>query len=352
MDAEQRDFLERLIEAPGPSGYERPVREEWRKYTAGFADSVVADLHGNVIATRNPDGAPRVMFAGHCDELGFQVNYIADEGFIYFNTIGGHDAGLIPGRRVVIHADGGPVRGVTGRKAVHVTTAAERGKAVKLEDIWIDIGVADRAAAEELVRVGDAITYDLGMQELQGDLAVARAFDNKVGAWVVAEALRRARPGKLDAAVVAVATVQEEIGLRGATTSAFSVDPTVAVAVDVTHATDSPGMNKKTVGDVKLGGGPVIARGANINPVVEKILFAAAADAGIEVQVEAESRGTGTDANAIQISRAGVATGLVGVPLRYMHSPSEVISLADAEATATLLAAFAERVRTDSDFTP
>ncbi len=352
MDAEQRDFLEKLIEAPGPSGYEQPVREEWRKYTAEFADGVVSDLHGNVIATRNPDGAPRVMFAGHCDELGFQVNYIADEGFIYFNTIGGHDAGLIPGRRVVIHADSGPVRGVTGRKAVHVTTAAERGKAVKVEDIWIDIGVADREAAEELVRVGDAVTYDLGMQELQDDLAVARAFDNKVGAWVVAEALRRARPGKLDAAVVVVATVQEEIGLRGATTSAFGVDPTVAVAVDVTHATDSPGMNKKTVGDVKLGGGPVIARGANINPVVEKMLFAEAADAGIEVQVEAESRGTGTDANAIQVSRAGVATGLVGVPLRYMHSPSEVISLADADATATLLAAFAERVRADSDFTP
>ena len=332
MDGEQRDFLERLIEAPGPSGYEQPVREEWRKYTAGFADSVESDLHGNVIAVRNPDGRPRVMFAGHCDELGFQVNYIADEGFIYFNTIGGHDASLIPGRRVVIHADGGPVRGVTGRKAVHLTTAADRGKAVKIEDIWIDIGVTDREEAQKLVRVGDAVTYDLGMKELRNDIAVARAFDNKVGAWVVAEALRRIESKNLEAAVIAV--------------------PTVAVAVDVTHATDSPGVNKKTVGDVRLGGGPVIARGPNINPVVEKMLFDAAEDAGIDVQVEAESRGTGTDANAIQISRAGVATALVGMPLRYMHSPSEVISLADADATASLLAAFAERVRADSDFTP
>ena len=352
MDGEQRDFLERLIEAPGPSGYEQPVREEWRKYTAGFADSVESDLHGNVIAVRNPDGQLRVMFAGHCDELGFQVNYISDEGFIYFNTIGGHDASLIPGRRVVIHADGGPVRGVTGRKAVHLTTAADRGKAVKIEDIWIDIGVADREEAGKLVRVGDAVTYDLGMKELRNDIAVARAFDNKVGAWVVAEALRRIESKNLEAAVIAVATVQEEIGLRGATTSAFGIDPTVAVAVDVTHATDSPGVNKKTVGDVRLGGGPVIARGPNINPVVEKMLFDAAEDAGIDVQVEAESRGTGTDANAIQISRAGVATALVGVPLRYMHSPSEVISMADADATASLLAAFAERVRADSDFTP
>ncbi len=352
MDGERVDFLERLIEAPGPSGYEQPVREEWRKYTAGFADSVETDLHGNVMAVRNPGGRPRVMFAGHCDELGFQVNYIADEGFIYFNTIGGHDASLIPGRRVMIHADGGPVRGVTGRKAVHLTTQADRGKAVKVEDIWIDIGVADRDEAENLVRVGDAVTYEMGMQELRNGIAVARAFDNKVGAWVVAEALRRIESKGLEAAVIAVATVQEEIGLRGATTSAFAIEPTVAVAVDVTHATDSPGVNKKTVGDVKLGGGPVIARGPNINPVVEKMLFEAAEEAGVEVQVEAESRGTGTDANAIQISRAGVATALVGVPLRYMHSPSEVISLADADATATLLAAFAQTVRAESDFTP
>ena len=352
MDGERVDFLERLIEAPGPSGYEQPVREEWRKYTAGFADSVGTDLHGNVMAVRNPGGRPRVMFAGHCDELGFQVNYIADEGFIYFNTIGGHDASLIPGRRVMIHADGGPVRGVTGRKAVHLTTQADRGKAVKVEDIWIDIGVVDRDEAENLVRVGDAVTYEMGMQELRNGIAVARAFDNKVGAWVVAEALRRIESKGLEAAVIAVATVQEEIGLRGATTSAFAIEPTVAVAVDVTHATDSPGVNKKTVGDVKLGGGPVIARGPNINPVVEKMLFEAAEEAGVEVQVEAESRGTGTDANAIQISRAGVATALVGVPLRYMHSPSEVISLADADATATLLAAFAQTVRAESDFTP
>lgn len=352
MEHNQQDFLEQLIESPSPSGYEQAVREQWREYTSDFADEVHSDVHGNVIAARNPDGQPRVMFAGHCDELGFQVNYITDDGFIYFNTIGGHDASLIPGRRVIIHARDGTVKGVTGRKAVHLTTPAERGKAVKIEDIWIDIGVTDREEAESLVRVGDPVTYDMGIQEMRNDIAVARAFDNKIGAWVVAEALRRISPKKLTASVIAVATVQEEIGLRGATTSAYGVDPAVAVAVDVTHATDSPGVNKKIVGDVKLGGGPVIARGPNINPVVEQMLVEAAHDSGITVQIQAESRATGTDANAIQISRAGVATGLVGVPLRYMHSPSEVISLADADATATLLAAFAERVQATSDFTP
>ena len=352
MDAAGREFLQQLIDAPSPSGYEQAVRRVWRETVSTFADDVRGDVHGNVIASRNPGGSPRLMFAGHCDELGLQINYISDKGYLYFNTIGGHDPSLISGRRVIIHTQDGPVRGVTGRRAVHLTPRGERGKEQKVEDIWIDIGVSDKAEAEALVRVGDAVTYELGMQPLRNGLAVARAFDNKIGAWVVAEALRRIDAAACKAEVVSVATVQEELGLRGATTSTFGIDPLVGVAVDVTHATDHPNVNKVTAGDVSLDGGPVITRGANVNPVVERLLMESAEALGMTVQVEAEPRGTGTDANAMQLSRAGVATGLVSVPLRYMHTPSEIISLDVANQAADLLAAFAQRLTPDTDFTP
>ena len=352
LDAARRRFLVDLIDAPAPSGYEQPVREVWRGYVEGFADEVRVDVHGNVIASRNLNGAPRLMLAGHCDELGFQANYISDDGFIYFNTVGGHDASLIPGRRVVVHTAQGPVLGVTGRKAVHLTPRSERGNPIKVEDIWIDIGAQGREAAERLVRVGDPITYNLGMQDLQDERAAARAFDNKIGAWVVAEALRRVDARKLSASVHAVATVQEEVGLRGAQTSAFGLNPAVGVAVDVTHASDSPGIDKRITGEIKLGAGPVITRGANVNPGVERLLLETACDLGMDVQIEAEPGGTGTDANAMQLAQAGVATGLVSVPLRYMHSPSEVIALPDANQCADLLAAFAARVTDEVDFTP
>ena len=352
MDAAGREFLQQLIDAPSPSGYEQAVRRVWRETVSTFADDVRGDVHGNVIASRNPGGSPRLMFAGHCDELGLQINYISDKGYLYFNTIGGHDPSLISGRRVIIHTQDGPVRGVTGRRAVHLTPRGERGKEQKVEDIWIDIGVSDKAEAEALVRVGDAVTYELGMQPLRNGLAVARAFDNKIGAWVVAEALRRIDAAACKAEVVSVATVQEELGLRGATTSTFGIDPLVGVAVDVTHATDHPNVNKVTAGDVSLDGGPVITRGANVNPVVERLLMESAEALGMTVQVEAEPRGTGTDANAMQLSRAGVATGLVSVPLRYMHTPSEIISLDVANQAADLLAAFAQRLTPEMDFTP
>ena len=352
MDAAGREFLQQLIDAPSPSGYEQAVRRVWRETVSTFADDVRGDVHGNVIASRNPGGSPRLMFAGHCDELGLQINFISDKGYLYFNTIGGHDPSLISGRRVIIHTQDGPVRGVTGRRAVHLTPRGERGKEQKVEDIWIDIGVSDKAEAEALVRVGDAVTYELGMQPLRNGLAVARAFDNKIGAWVVAEALRRIDAAACKAEVVSVATVQEELGLRGATTSTFGIDPLVGVAVDVTHATDHPNVNKVTAGDVSLDGGPVITRGANVNPVVERLLMESAEALGMTVQVEAEPRGTGTDANAMQLSRAGVATGLVSVPLRYMHTPSEIISLDVADQAADLLAAFAQRLTPEMDFTP
>ena len=352
MNSAGHEFLKHLIDAPSPSGYEQAARAVWKHEVSKFVDDVRTDVHGNVIANRNPTGSPRLMFAGHCDELGLQINYISDQGYLYFNTIGGHDPNLIAGRRVLVHTSNGPIRGVTGRRAIHLTPRTERGSAQKIEDIWIDIGVNSMTEAEELVRVGDSVTYDLGMSELRNGLAIARAFDNKVGAWVVAEALRRVDIKNCTASVFSVATVQEEIGLRGAVTSTFGIAPLVGVAVDVSHATDHPNINKVTAGNVSLAGGPVITRGANVNPVVEHLLIESADALDLSVQIEAEPRGTGTDANAIQLTRSGVATGVVSVPLRYMHTPSEIISLEVADQTADLLAEFACRVTAETDFTP
>ena len=354
MRAASKQFLVDLLSAPGPSGYEGPVRKVWEAEVKKYADRVEVDVHGNAVGIYNADGGPRIMFAGHMDELGFQVIYIDDKGYLYFETIGGFDLQIIPGRKVRVHTAKGPVMGVLGKKPIHLMQAADRRKVPSKHDLWIDIGVKGGKEAKKLVAIGDPVTYDSNYEDLRNGLAVSRGFDNKAGAWVVAEALRRVSRAKRKcrAAIHSVATVQEEVGLRGARTSAYGVDPLVGIAVDVTHATDSPGIDKKTAGDVKLGGGPTISRGANINPVVERLLLKTADELGMDVQLEAAPRGTGTDANALQLTRAGVATGLVGVPLRYMHTPSELISLDDAEKAADLLAAFAQRLTPEMDFTP
>ncbi len=292
------------------------------------------------------------MLAGHADEIGFIVRYISDDGCIYFGQIGGHDAIVAVGQRVNIHTESGPILGVLGRKAIHLLDSAERDKVPKTDELWIDIGVATRKEAEELVQIGDCITYAQELQRLQGERATARSFDNKMGCFVVAEAMRLLQGKELQCGVYGVANVQEEIGLRGARTASFSIDPLVGIATDVGHAMDFPGADKKKVGDIKLGGGPVIGRGANINPKVFAMLVQTAKDLEIPYQIEAFGGGTGTDANAMQISRAGMATGLISVPLRYMHTPCEVMSLDDIENTARLMAGFVERVTPDIDWTP
>lgn len=345
-------FLQELVAAASPSGFEQPAMKIWREYASRFADRVDRDIHGNSIAICNPDGRPRLMFAGHCDELGFLVSYINDKGFIYFKTIGGHDRAIIPGRRVVIYGKSGPVVGVTGKKAIHMMTAEERKKVPEIENLWIDIGAESKEAAEKLVAVGDPAVYDMGFQKINDRLATSRGFDDKVGAFAVVEALRLLKATELSAAVYAVATVQEEIGIRGARTSSHAIDPLVGVAVDVTHATDHPEVDQRKEGSVKLGGGPVITRGANANPRVVELLIRAAEEEKINYQFQSIAGGTPTDANAMQVSRDGVAAGLVSIPLRYMHTPSEIVSLEDIENTARLLAKFATLVHEDIDFRP
>jgi putative aminopeptidase FrvX len=347
-------FLERLLSTPSPSGFEGPNAANYREYVASFADEVYTDPMGNVIAAVNPEGNPRVMLAGHIDEIGFLVHYISDDGYLYFRPIGGHDNAVIIGQRVAVHTSKGSVSGVIGKKPIHVLNADERGKAVELQDLWVDLGVTggkDEALALG-VRVGDPVTYEVGMTKLSGDRIAARAIDNRIGAWVVAEALRRVKEMNPQAAVFAVATVQEEIGLRGAHASAFGVAPHIGIAVDVTHATDYPSMDKRRHSELKLGAGPSVLRGANANRKLADRIISLAEENELPYQPEAIPGGTGTDANAMQISRAGMTAGLVGVPLRYMHTPCEVISLSDADNAAQLLALTCASLRSEDDWTP
>jgi endoglucanase len=352
MESTAKDFFQRILETPSPSGYEEPVQRIVRKYAGGFADELRTDLHGNVIACCNPGAKLRVMFAGHADQIGLLVTFINEEGFLYTNTIGGWDPQQLIGQRMTVHTAGGPVPAVIARKPIHVLEEEERKQVVKLKEMWLDIGAKTQAEAAETVRIGDPVTLELGYQEMRNGLANSPGMDNKCGLWTCFEAARRAAQQKLNVAVYAVATVQEEIGLRGAHTSAYGIDPHVGVAVDVTHATDCPTMDKTQIGDIKLGGGPVIARGPNMNPIVVERLRAAAEAADIACQWEAIGRGTGTDANAIQLARAGVAVGLVSVPNRYMHSAVEMVSLDDLDKGAELLATFVTRLQANADFTP
>jgi tetrahedral aminopeptidase len=352
MDATAKKFFQQVLETPSPSGYEEPVQRIVREYAGKFADEVRTDLHGNVIACVNPGAKLRLMFAGHCDQIGLLVTYINDNGFIYTNTIGGWDPQQLIGQRMTIHTADGPVPAVIARKPIHLLDEEERKQVVKLKDMWLDIGAKNREEAAKVARVGDPVTLELGYQEMRNNLANSPGMDDKTGLWVCMEAARRAKEKKLNVAVYAVSTVQEEIGLRGAHTSAYGVDPQVGIAVDVTFSTDCPTIDKNQEGDIKLGGGPVLHRGPNMNPIVVQRLLSAAEAGGISVQWNAVGRGTGTDANAIQMARAGVAAGLVSIPNRYMHSAVEMCSLEDIDHAADLLAAFAAGLEADADFTP
>jgi endoglucanase len=352
VDSVGLEFLKSLLATPSPSGFERPVQEVVRAHMAESADVLTTDLHGNVIAAKNPEAPIKLMFAGHCDQIGFLVQFIDNEGFLYVQPIGGWDPQVLLGQRMTVWTGDGPILGVIARKPIHLLTEDERKAPLKLKDLWIDIGAKDKDAAAKLVRVGDPVTLELGFRPMLGSLACGAAMDDKSGVWVVMEAFRRAARQPLECGLYAVSTVQEEIGLRGAQTSAFGIGAQVGIAVDVTHATDCPTIEKKQEGDVRLGGGPVIYRGPNMNPVVVERLVHLAQNGDIPHQMAASGRATGTDANTMQVSRSGMAVGLVSIPNRYMHSPVEMVSLDDLDRAAELLAAFAVALRADDDFTP
>ena len=346
-------FLKRLIETPGPSGYERNVAAVWREEAQTFADEVDRDLTGNSFAwLRGDPSAPVVLVEGHIDEIGVQITHIDPEGYIWFDGIGGWDAQVLTGQRIRFEGEHGPVIGVVGRKAAHLLEAADKEKAVKLRDLWIDIGARSREDALRRVAIGDAGVIDAGMTEIGDGLIVSRAIDNRSGAFVALETLRLLASRRPTASVVALAATQEETSFGGAFTASFKVDPLVAIAIDVTHATDYPGADKKRNDEVALGSGPVLSRGASVNPVVFERLSAAARSAGIPFTVQGSARDTGTDADAMIKSGRGPATGVVSIPTRYMHSPNETIALKDLEACAALLAEFVRQIDETTDFRP
>ncbi len=352
MNAESLEFLQRLLETPSPSGYEQPIQQVVRDYVSSFADATATDVHGNLIVSRNPTATLRVMLAGHCDQIGFVVQYIDDQGFVYVQPVGGWDPIVLIGQKLCVWTTTGPAFGVIARKPIHLLADDERNKVPKLKDLWLDIGCRNKEEAASIVRVGDPVTVQLGFTPMRNNLASSPGMDNKTGLWVAIEALRRTAGKPLNCALYAVSTVQEEIGLRGAVTSTYGVNPHVGIAIDVTHATDCPTIDKKQEGDIALGRGPVVYRGPNMNPRVVDRLLASADSASINVQLAASGRATPNDANTIQLSRGGVATGLVSIPNRYMHSPVEMISLKDIDRAADLLAHFALGLSGDESFIP
>lgn len=356
MRAESLQFLKSLLDAPGPSAFETIPARLWRAQAGRLGARADLDVNGNSWATLEGTGPHHVVLAGHMDEIGLMVTHVDDNGFLSFQGIGGWDPQVFVGQRVLLLGGQAPVPGVVGKKAIHLMDKDDREKVSRVEDLWIDIGVGSRAEALERVRVGDPGVLAAPVLDLPGDRLVSRSIDNRVGAFVVLEALRllAEQPGDRTARVTAVATSREEISANGGGARALAtrLQPSVAVVVDVTHATDSPGLDKRRHGDVRLGGGPVLSRGAAVSERVFELLTRTAEEEGIGCSVQGASRDTWTDAEGIYNAGQGVATGLVSIPNRYMHSPNEMVLLGDLEQTARLLAGFVRRVTAGVDFLP
>ncbi len=352
MREQSLDFLRTLVNTPSPVGHETKGQRVWLNYVKAYADETFSDAYGNCVAVLNKGGSPRLMISGHADEIAMAVNYINDEGFIYVRKMGGVDAAITKAQRVVIHTANGPVKGVVGNVAPHLMKEEKDAKPPKIHDIFIDIGVSSRKQAAELVQIGNPITLTPEFDLLRGNLAVARAFDNRIGTFAVAETLRllKGSKGKLQAEVCAVSNVQEEVGLLGARQIAYTLKPDVAIVVDVTHATDYPTVNKQQHGDIKVGSGPAITHGGCNHPEVVARIEQLAKAKKIELQHEAMSSASGTDTDVIFWTRGGIASALVSLPNRYMHSPVEVVSLEDLEKIPELLAAFAASLKKGEEF--
>jgi putative aminopeptidase FrvX len=349
--SETPELLEDLLGAPGPSGYEGPASRVWRE-AASFAE-LTTDALGSSVARIGDDGAdPVLAVVGHIDEIGLVVTHVDEKGFLYFAPIGGWDSQVLVGQRVEIEGRDGAVMGVVGRKPVHLLQEEQRKKVVELREMHIDIGAADEEDALSRVRVGDPVVIAAEPVRLGDGRLISRSLDNRLGTYVALEALRRVHErGGLKGQMAAVAAVQEEIGSKGALTTAFSLNPDLGIAIDVTHATDAPGVEEKEQGRHPLGSGPVIGRGSTLSPPIFELLAETAERLGIAHTVEASGFATHTDADAIQIARAGIPAGLISIPLRYMHSPVELVDLGDVEATVELVAGFALALEPGLDLT-
>ncbi|NCD33127.1 MAG: M42 family peptidase [Spartobacteria bacterium] len=352
MEEQTLKVFKELLSTAGPSGFEMETARYWAKEAKTFARNVRSDSHGNVMATVGAAKGRRVMLAGHMDEIGLMITSVEEKGFLNIAAIGGWDPQMLQGQRVMILGIEGRVPGVIGKKPIHKIKAKDRDNVTQIDSMWIDIGAKDRNEALTMVRIGDAAVLDWDPIEMPNDLIVSRALDDRAGAFTILEAIRQLASYQTpcSAEVTAVATVQEEIGLRGAETSCYAINPDVGIAVDVTFATDHPSMDQKEM-DIKLGEGPAISRGPNMNHRLFDLLVETAKENEIPYQIEAAPRGTGTDANRMQLSRGGVATALVSIPCRYMHSPCEMVSLKDIDYAARLIALTCMKMDDNTDFT-
>ena len=353
MNKRSLQFLETLVNTPSPSGHESRGLRVWMDYVSQYADETYSDAYGNCVAVLNKGGGPRLMLAGHADEIGMTVNFIDDDGYVYVRRLGGTNPAITRAQRVIIHSRTGPVKGVVGSVAPHLMrTDTGVPKVPKIHEVFIDIGIDSRKAAEKLVRVGDPITLNDQFEILRDGLVVARAFDNRVGTWAVAETLRLLKTGrvKLNAEVCVVANTMEEVGLFGARQIAYSLHPDVALVMDVTHATDYPTVDKRQHGDIKVGQGPTVTHGNCNHPEVIKRVEQVAKRLKINLQHEAISSTSGTDTDAVFWTRGGIPSGLISLPNRYMHSPVEVVSLKDLEQIPQLMAGFAKSLKKGEQF--
>jgi endoglucanase len=350
------DVLQQLLTAAGPSGYETAPAAVFARAGRAFTDDVEIDVMGSAVARvrGTADAAAKAPFlavVGHIDEIGLIVTHIDDDGFLRFIGVGGWDPQILVGQRVELITREGTVAGVAGRKPIHLLRDEERDKVPKMRDLHIDIGAKDGDEARGLVRIGDVAVIAGEPVELRNERVISRSMDNRLGAFIALESARLvAEAGGAPGDVAAVGVVQEEITFGGARTSAFRLQPDVAIVVDVTHETGAPGVQVNELGTHKFGSGPVIERGSVLNPVVYELLQAAAEKEEIAFTVQASARSTGTDADAIHISRAGVPTGGVSVALRYMHSPVEMVQLDDVHACARLISAFAQSLTAETSF--
>ncbi len=346
------ELLHNLITAAGPSGHETAPARAWREWCSRFTSDVGADHLGSSWArVAGTTEGPTLAIVGHIDEIGIHVTYIDDDGYLRFRNVGGWDPLVLVGQRVVLSTREGPVTGVVARKPIHLLGEEERKKMPELKELHVDIGARNGDEARGRVRIGDVGVIDAAPVELPNDRVISRSLDNRVGCYVAAEAARlAAQAGDCPGDVLAIAAVQEETTFAGSRTSAFAHEPDLAIAVDVTFATDQPGVELGEIAPHTLGSGPVLARGTSLHPLIFELLHDAAQEADIPFTVESLGRATGTDADAINISRAGVPTGLVSVPVRYMHSPVEMVSLDDVDAAARLIAAFARRLEPGMSF--
>jgi putative aminopeptidase FrvX len=345
-------FLRDLLQTPGTSGGEQQVQQVVRSFAHAFADELTTDVHGNVLATVNPSGGPTILLDAHCDQIGLIVRHIDSQGFLRVNPVGGWDIQILLGQKVVVHTKQGLINGVIARKPIHLLDPDERKTIPKMKDLLVDIGSASEAETRQIVQIGDFVTPEPCLRELRNGRLAGVAMDNRTGVWVVMNALRILAARRPSARIVAVSSVQEEIGLRGTRSSAFNVNPDVGIAVDVTHATDCPGIDQNEFGRIEIGKGPVLVRGANANPGVLNLLMETASASEIPYQINALGYPASNNAAEIQLIRGGCAAGLVTIPNRYMHSPVEVVAFSDLEHAARLIAEFCMQVDATRSFVP